>query len=70
MKSKTAIDDITADIRNKLTLPKTVLKAVSQGKELKKEIIEKALEDLNEASRLVNAILTKFPAKNLPFSNS
>ena len=51
-------------------MKKAAIEAVSQGKELKKEIIEKALKDLNEASRLVNAILTKFPAKNLPFSNS
>ncbi|NQT21955.1 MAG: hypothetical protein HQ579_00785 [Candidatus Omnitrophica bacterium] len=62
MKSKTVMDDITADIRNKLTtLPKTVLEAAGQGKEVKKEVVEKALEDLNEASRLINAIPPKFP---------
>jgi non-canonical (house-cleaning) NTP pyrophosphatase len=30
------LDDITADIRNKLTLPKTVLEKIKQNKEVKK----------------------------------
>jgi len=54
-------NDITADIRNKLTLPKTVLEVASQGKEVRKEVFEKALRDLNEASRLTSTILPENP---------
>ncbi len=45
--------ELIADIRNKLQAPKTALELLSQGKDVPKEFIERALKDLDEAVGLL-----------------
>lgn len=45
---------MVANIRNKLTPTKTALELLSQGKDVPKEFLKIALEDLDEAVELLN----------------
>jgi len=45
--------ELIADMRNKLTLPKTVLECLKDGKEVPKETIKLALKELDEAVELL-----------------
>jgi len=46
--------ELNADLRNKITLPRTVLEFLKDGKDVPKKTIELALKDLNEAVGLVS----------------
>ena len=48
-------EETKADIRNKLTPAKTALGLLSQGKEVPKEFIEMAIEELDKAVNLLGA---------------
>jgi len=47
-------NDLSAQIRNRLTFPKIALEILKDNKPFPKESLEKAIEELNEAIRLVS----------------
>lgn len=46
-------DEKKAEIRNKLQSPKTALELLSQGKDVPREFIKKALKDLDEVVKML-----------------
>jgi len=52
--------EILADIRNKLTVPKTAFEKLAKGEEVSKEFLELATQELNA----LDALLTKLCARH------
>lgn len=48
--------EIIADIRNKLTAPKTALEKISKGEYVPKDFLELALIELSEISELLKKL--------------
>ncbi len=46
-------EEILADIRNKLTFPKTALEKLDKGEQVPKEFLELALKELDNLSGLL-----------------
>jgi len=53
MEEKMERKEIIAEIRNKLTLAKTILESLSADKKISKDLIKIALRDFNKAVELI-----------------
>jgi|GEM_PF-5577141 len=53
METKTERKQTIAEIRNKLTLTKTILESLSADKKVSKDLMKIALRDLNKAVELI-----------------
>ncbi len=60
MNLKELENELNADIRNKLTFPKTILNALKQGKQIKKADIEKAIKDIDKTATLTKKWFKEF----------
>ncbi|GEM_PF-4287831 len=57
--------DLEADIRNKLTLPRTVLDSILvKGKIIDPEVIKKAIESIDCIPNLIESGFKEFESKN------
>ncbi len=60
-------EEVIAEIRNKITVPKTALEKLSKGEKVSEVFLELALKELNTLGELLEKIYSseaKLPTKN------